>query len=450
MTAPLDRRRFLAQLGGISALGASYLTLGGIANAMPRGGARPLYMLSLGDSIMWGQGLAEAQKFRNIVQQWLRANNAERRDVVQFNYSHSGASLGYFPFGASGQSSRFLARQRARTGAKVDPRVELDINDPAAGGEWPDSAAARRIDEQIASDAERRPFPAPTPEERYGGEIPRTNPILWRQMDMAVADLRARNIDPADIDFVLMDGGANDADFLLSTLNPDWTANWVEFQVRELVKQRMRGFLPWAMKTFPNARFVLTGYYAGVSTQTNVGELVALASGMKPLYAALGLVLIVPTVVAGTVFFNDTIARAAAFERATSEGLRSAVALSGGRAVFVSPEFGPEHAYAAPQTLMFRFQDRDPAATAREAECHRIYGRKAAAGSTGAEVEPLSPEGFCRKAATFHPNPAGARRYADRVIAALPTLLPVAAAPAPKSAPVPRARPAVERKGTAP
>ena len=74
---------------------------------------------------------------------------------------------------------------------------------------------------------------------------------------------------------------------------------------------------------------------------------------------------------------------------------------------------------------MFRFTDRDPAAAGREIECHSIYGAKSAAGSTGANVDALSPEGFCRKAATFHPNPAGARRYADRIIAALPGIMPI-------------------------
>ena len=36
-----------------------------------------------------------------------------------------------------------------------------------------------------------------------------------------------------------------------------------------------------------------------------------------------------------------------------------------------------------------------------------------------------SSSAFCRKAATFHPNPAGAKRYADKIIAALPTVLPL-------------------------
>ena len=65
----VDRRRFLARLGGMSALGASFLALGnagtsfarGLASTPAPGAARPIYMLSLGDSIMWGQGLAEPQ-----------------------------------------------------------------------------------------------------------------------------------------------------------------------------------------------------------------------------------------------------------------------------------------------------------------------------------------------------------------------------------------------------
>lgn len=433
---PVDRRRFLAQLSGMSALGASFLALGNAGTALARGlsrtpaggTARPIYMLSLGDSIMWGQGLAEPQKFRNIVQQWIRSNNPERRDVVQFNYTHSGASLGIFPFGAYGQSSRFLAQRRVRVGARIDPTGARDID--VADMDWPTDSIGRRIDREVAAEAaaERRPDAASlvSPrEEAFGGEIPRANPILWRQLDMAVANLKSKNIDPGDVDLVLMDGGANDADFVMSILNPDWTPDWVEFQVRELVMQRMEGFLPWALKTFPNAKFVLTGYYAGVSDQTSVSELVATVAAVQPLYAALGLAFLVPTTIAGAVYFNATKERGAAFERATSAAMRAACNGSGGRAVFVSPEFLPENAYAAPQTFMFRFTDRDPAAAGREVECHTIYGAKSAAGSTGANVDALSPEGFCRRAATFHPNPAGAKRYADRVIAALPALMPL-------------------------
>jgi hypothetical protein len=348
--------------------------------------------------------------------------------VVQLNFAHSGASLGYFPFGASGQSSRFLRQRRARVGAKVDPRGTLDLDAPIGDDAWPDDSAAQRLDKEIstaASTTDRRPYPEPTLEEKYGGEIPRANPILWRQLDMSLASLQARNINPADIDLVLMDGGANDMDFVATIVNANWTPNWVEFQLRELVKQRMEGFLPWALKTFPNAKFVVTGYYAGVSGKTSVPELVSTVAAVRPQYAALGLAFLVPTTIVGTAYFNDTIARAAAFERATSDALRAAVAVSGGRAVFVSPEFQPEHAYAAPQTLMFRFTERDPAAAGREAECHTIYAPKTAAGSTGQGVDALEPEGFCRKAATFHPNPAGAKRYADRIIAALPSVMPL-------------------------
>ncbi|HEX2779929.1 MAG TPA: hypothetical protein VHM30_10540 [Gemmatimonadaceae bacterium] len=450
----VDRRRFLTQLGGAAALGASFLTFGGAAGAMARRAPRPIYMLSLGDSIMWGQGLAEPQKYRNLVQQYIRANNPERRDVVQLSYAHSGASLGYFPFGASGRSSKALRMLRARVAARNGPpgRVgeQVDINDPVGAGDWPDDSAGAKIDREIASNTAQRPFPQPSPEERYGGEIPRANPILWRQMDMAVADLQTRRINPADVDFVLLDGGANDVDFTMSILNVDWTPSWVEFQTRETIRQRMEGFLPWALKTFPNAKFVVTGYYVGVSAQTSVPELLATVAEVAPLYAALGIVLAVPAMIARPNYYPDTMARAVAFEKASSEALRSAVAKSGGRAIFVSPDFQPEHAYAAPQTLMFRYQERDPAATGREAECHRIYGAKTAAGTTGAGANFDSPEGICRKAATFHPNPAGARRYADRIIAALPAFMPtlVTAPKATTTAPPQRVVPAVERRTT--
>jgi hypothetical protein len=225
-----------------------------------------------------------------------------------------------------------------------------------------------------------------------------------------------------------MDGGANDLDFVDTVINANLTPNWLEFQARDLVQQRMGGFLPWALKTFPNAKFVVTGYYSGVSTMSSPAGLTPLVLGMAAIYAELGLAFPVPALVGGILaagFVADTIGRSAAFEKGTSDGLRAAIAGSGGRAVFVSPDFQPAHAYGAPQTLMFRFEERDPVAAGRENECHTIYAPKTGAGSSGAGAVPWSPEGFCRKAATFHPNPAGARRYADRIIAALPGIMPM-------------------------
>src|SRR5687767_3712045 len=100
----LDRRRFLSTLGA-GAVGATLFGLtdvGGLASAFARplmsgssaSGANPIYMVALGDSVMWGQGLADAQKFQTKIASWIQTTNPERRPVQRFNFAHSGATIG--------------------------------------------------------------------------------------------------------------------------------------------------------------------------------------------------------------------------------------------------------------------------------------------------------------------------------------------------------------------
>ena len=53
---------------------------------------RPLNMLVLGDSIMWGQGLLEQHKAWYQVKSWLKENTS--RDVRENVAAHSGAVVG--------------------------------------------------------------------------------------------------------------------------------------------------------------------------------------------------------------------------------------------------------------------------------------------------------------------------------------------------------------------
>lgn len=58
-----------------------------------QGPPRPLEMLVLGDSVMWGQGLREDQKFYNLTRAWLEGELNGRRINVPKVKAHSGATL---------------------------------------------------------------------------------------------------------------------------------------------------------------------------------------------------------------------------------------------------------------------------------------------------------------------------------------------------------------------
>lgn len=93
MKTKLNRRTFLkelAVLGGASALG--FLVPPSFAQLLTPEGKRPLEMLALGDSVIWGQGLKEEHKFVFMVREWLKQEigNEVR---LNFNHPHSGATI---------------------------------------------------------------------------------------------------------------------------------------------------------------------------------------------------------------------------------------------------------------------------------------------------------------------------------------------------------------------
>ncbi|MDQ4079194.1 MAG: SGNH/GDSL hydrolase family protein [Gemmatimonadota bacterium] len=88
------------------------------------------------------------------------------------------------------------------------------------------------------------------------------------------------------------------------------------------------------------------------------------------------------------------------------------LALPPSRVALADVGFGPEHAYGAPQTRLFYVNEPDPAASVRKPMCV-------------AQLPDGSPEfANCLIAASGHPNVAGARAYADAIIGVAQRWLP--------------------------
>lgn len=150
----MNRRHFLGHLGG-SALGIGCLVSGSrgtfvrvaehlLVRLPPP--TRPFNIVACGDSVMWGQGLANAQKFSTLVQNWVQSQLPDRTVNSVFNVAHSGAI--------------------------IDPNFTQDMQ--TVGGEVPDS------------------FPSIT------GQV------------LRFADPKRRLVAAEDVDLVLLDGGIND------------------------------------------------------------------------------------------------------------------------------------------------------------------------------------------------------------------------------------------------
>lgn len=342
MTNSVDRRAFIRTASAFAAAGAGRFPFGGLGpflRGANRGApdTRPFHMLAFGDSIMWGQGLSHNQKFATLVQDWVGANLPGRQLTFQ-NFAHSGAV------------------------------IQTDSRDGAT--DW-------------------------------DGEVPSPYPTISRQLQSTRDAMLSSSVKPADVDLVLLNGGANDVG-ITSILNPFASSGGVGDLTRDAVGARMAYLLPIAVGLFPNARFMVPGYFPIITDDSATGEVTAL---LGILFGPLGL-LVTPAVKA------QLIANCSAFYNESGAGLRAAVDAQNGRTpnrcVYADPGFSIHNGYGASQRCLFNVAESDPMLDARKAYC----------AAAGKEFDP-----FCAGASMGHPNVNGAIKYANAMTAKLGVFL---------------------------
>jgi hypothetical protein len=206
----LSRRGFLKNstlvLGSLAA--QHFISKTGIslasAQTIPN---RPLRMLTLGDSVMWGQGLLDENKFSHRVKRWLERDK-----------------------GIAGVDLKVMAH----SGATITKDIERD-KDP----KW------------ICMD----------------GEINRSNPTITKQVSLAAQYYCSRSIPLEDVDLILLNGGINDIG-ALTFMRVTTNVTRIRRTASEYCDIEMKKLLYYAASTFPNARIVVTGYFPLVTCST--------------------------------------------------------------------------------------------------------------------------------------------------------------------------------------
>lgn len=181
---------------------------------------------AVGDSVMWGQGLMHPLKTSNFedeqkyvfkVVEWLQ-NEGKVQDFDRADFlAHSGAKIG-------SKTDPLLAPKLTRDGA--NNKMEYD---------------------------------------RYYGEIPDRNPtVLWQLKKLKNA---------SSIDILLINGGPNDVEITesVSVVDPI-TDNFNEAlkKIDRVAELRVSHLLTEARKTCPNAIIIYTGYYPGLSPDSDI------------------------------------------------------------------------------------------------------------------------------------------------------------------------------------
>lgn len=351
MSGPMHRRAFLgtAVAGAAASLGApAILSLDRLAAFAPRRRhARPFGLAVIGDSIMWGQGLSDPEKYWHKTVGWLKSEL--RRPISHHVFAHSGA--------------------------KIEAYSWMDARPP------------------------------------LHGEVPNSAPSVVKQAQLVPS--------PGDIDLVLLDGGANDIG-LTNAMNPDVDVAWIGEQARTKCGDRMKGLLCYLVGLFPNARFIVTGYYPLLSEQSFaqtdlIVDAFERAFGCERPEA--------------TIYANQRttlLAKSYAFSNETARWLQWAVdetnALFPDRAIFVKPAIDGNRCFGCADTHLWGLE-QDPARNARQAACHatgRLTVWDFERMSVGRDFDPV-----CVFASIMHPNAKGAQRYFEAVAAALPRFVPV-------------------------
>lgn len=319
-----------------------------------------LTVATLGDSVAWGQGLRPQQKFNRL--------------AVNQIANVLGISAGQVEL-----------RQNAHSGAVVRESNLPSRLDPNQDHMWP--------------------------------EVPWSTPTVFKQVAGA-AD--------ASVDLVLLTAGINDIGFG-NLMDPTGSRSALERALRQNFYHDIKQLLQRSRERFPEAVIVVTGYYPLLSEQSDL----TIARVMVSLLGAAGNLVSIAAA-------KRVARRMRFFARWQLYWLRLAVtekhedpATRGPGILFAHPALGPQHSVGAPRNLLFspqppqslsdwwrRFQ-RDPLTETLQIEPDdpMAVQRRQACDAYGNRMQTIDKV-KCSVAAIGHPNPDGARRYAEAIVSA--------------------------------
>jgi lysophospholipase L1-like esterase len=376
------RRKFIL---GTTAVAAAMVSTGTFGRAITaglaaQGGATgaPFEMLVLGDSVVWGQGLQEGQKFYTLVRDALVSELLRRGDI------------------------RMLVR--AHSGGTILPQHDF------------------------------------TP--RNYGEVPTARPSLYEQAAMASDLYDYLKVPPENVNLVLLNGGINDFG-VPALVNPLTREDRLREQAHSIFRVEMKNLLQRLLGKFPNALFVVTGYYPMITAGTpenTLSELIRAFLGQKREAEIERLArredMLVRTDSGRGWLFTRLLSISAAWKASSDTYLSEAVNEINGmhgtsppgtvagckRVLFAKVELGDEEGYGAADTALWKitreFKTDDPRYTDRRGPRFEPPNPQPLPGFCEEELNRLTliNRQICRLAATGHPNLKGVKIYTDAIL----------------------------------
>lgn len=282
-------------------------------------------LLVFGDSILWGQGLAESHKLHSLLANELTTNPkiaaalGGTPTVKKVVFAHSGAHLGTAP--GNGNAIGLGSLTLSPPGSTFNNCTTAEISFPQ--GE-PFNVLPATVFDQMTSYFQIK-------------GIPLNNMV-----------------DPS-VDFILVDGGINDVG-LMTLLNPFTSKSDIISATDSACGKNMTDLLDQMLLAFPNATIFVTGYYEIASSSSNLTGIEILLAAM--LGEVAGIIGFVAGLIVGTVKINDWLSNLKAFADESNLQLQGSVNAAVNspngigfngttqipRVFFIQPEIFPENA----------------------------------------------------------------------------------------------------------
>lgn len=328
----------------------------------------PFELLVVGDSLIWGQGLDEKDKFYSLTRDWLEAEAFGRPRPVNLKVkAHSGATLKFN--NAHAEAHRRAGRSETHP---YDPEVNVGF------------------------------------------------PSIWKQIEVAADEYVSAGNGAADM--VMLTGGITDIT-VKKVLDPFGEEKWLYDEIRKYCRDHMLDVLEHISQKFPDALIAVVGYFPMLGPKTRGSRLfnawleaMDYPGYLKP---------IVNNVVTRRFFSRmrkKGIERSRIWVTESDRNLKEAVDLHNAKvgrqqAVFLPSPLTEDHALETKDTRLFRMAKKgrveDPLYDKRGEQCRATLPDLEAVTGIDHSVR------LCEIAAIGHPNAAGAKDYADAIISGL-------------------------------
>ncbi len=366
-----SRRDFIKQLSALAAAAFVEQSAASAAIATNSEDAGDFNFLVVGDSLVWGQGLREEEKFYYLTKRWLETEIFNDRLVNLKVKAHSGANISLRPNIAAA-----LEKAKIADGKTFYPEINI-------------------------------PFPS-----------------IYAQIEEA----RAEYDNPRSVKLIMLTGGLTDVK-LSTILNPFKDDEELKSDIERYCNREMFLLLKRAAAQFPDALIVLVGYHPYVSRYTPTSDLFNGVLEVRGFPRALKSLVNNPLnrqilksyrrkMVGRTLIASEisTLELGKAVNRLNAE-------LGKQRAVFVDSPIKEQNSIGAKNSLVWEIKKKgrakDPLAAERKVMCRETIDdlRKATNLKYGTPV--------CELASIGHPNVEGSKAIAAAIQSVLKPILTV-------------------------